>query len=72
MLKQHYEINLLGIAFAVSRRKFLHKSVDLLGFTRQSEAIEKLSQRRYKLHISKVKVVDICVHNFLVVPTHIT
>ena len=55
------------IAFAESRRELLHDSIDLLRFARQSKTREQLSQGSEKVHLDEIQLVDVGIHDLLVI-----
>lgn len=59
---------LLRVAFTVPRCKLLHKSINLLCFSRKSETVEKFAQRRHKVDVAEVEEIDVSVHDLFVGP----
>lgn len=54
------------VAFKKPSSKLLHEPVDLLGLTRQPEALQEGSESRHKVPLTEVQPVHVAVHHFLV------
>lgn len=54
------------IAFEISRCKFLHQPVNLLGLPRESKALQEHPQRRHKVFALKVHLIHVGIHHLFI------